>query len=100
MSYVSSSWPDGSPNDPSFQDPATGLVMWDMDGLGSDDHRWFHMVVDLDADLEPGVALLNQVEVEESPAADVDLDPSNNVGELLIRMPGSQIYIPAVFATD
>jgi len=82
MTYVGSVWPDGSPHDPFIHDPGTGLVSWDMGQLGSDDHRWFFLVVDLDAGLEGGDVLLNQVELQQSPAVDVDYDAGNNLFEL------------------
>jgi uncharacterized repeat protein (TIGR01451 family) len=78
MRYVTSVWPDGNPHTPFFYDPATGLIMWDMGRLGSDDHRWFYLVVDLDADLEGDDVLLNQLEFQEWPVVDIDPNPEDN----------------------
>ena len=78
MTYVTSVWPDGNPNPPWFYDPDTGLIIWDMGGLGSDDYRWFYLVVDLDTDLEGDDVLLNRLEFQEWPVVDIDPNPDNN----------------------
>jgi len=98
MSYVTSVWPDGNPHPPFFHDPGTGLTIWDMGRLSSDDHRWFYLVVDLDADLEGGDVLLNQLEFYESPVVDVDPNPDNNTFELPVTIIVSEheIYLPLI----
>jgi hypothetical protein len=98
MSYITSIWPDGSSHTPFFHDPDTGLIVWDMGRLGSDDHHWFYLVVDLDANLEGGDVLPNQLEFYESPVVDVDPIPDNNAFELPVTIIVSEheIYLPLI----
>ena len=98
MSYVTSVWPDGTPHMPFFHDPDTGLILWNMGRLGSDDHRSFYLEVELDADLKGRDVLLNQLEFHESPVVDVDPNPDNNTFELPVTVIVSdyEIYLPLV----
>jgi uncharacterized repeat protein (TIGR01451 family) len=61
--------------------------------MGSDDHRQFYLVVDLDGGLEGGDVLLNQVELQQSPAEDFDYDPGNNLFELPVTILGPRLEL-------
>ena len=95
MGFVEAVWPDGSPVEPFFYDPDTGLIIWNFGGLGSEDWRWFYLVVQLDPDLSGGV-LLNRLEVWEWPAVDVDPIPGNNSFEYAVMLESHRIFLPMV----
>jgi uncharacterized repeat protein (TIGR01451 family) len=96
MTYVKAVWPDGTPNTPFFYNHETGLVLWDVGGLGSDDHRMFYLVVDLDDKLEGNWQLLNRIEIEQWPARDTDPRPENNMFSYLLSNPHYWVDLPIV----
>jgi uncharacterized repeat protein (TIGR01451 family) len=93
MSLVTAVWPDGSPVEPFFYDPASGLAIFNFGRLGSEDWRWFYLAVRLGADLW-GEVLLNRLEVWEWPAVDIDPVPDNDEFEYAVRVEGSRIFLP------
>ena len=96
MSFVASQWPDGSPFTPFFNDPASGIVLWTDGRLGSDDERWFHLVVDLAPDLEPGDVLINNITIAQVLPLDIDPNPDNNSFDYPVRIPTIDIYLPMI----
>ncbi|NOZ51232.1 MAG: DUF11 domain-containing protein, partial [Chloroflexi bacterium] len=94
MTFVKATWPDGNENTPFFQDPASGLIIWDEGSFGGDERRLFYLVVDLDGDLEPGDVLTNTLEITQIPALDIDPNPDNNTFAFTIQFPLIDLYLP------
>ncbi len=95
MGFVEAVWPDGNPVEPFFYDPGAGLIIWNFGGMGSEDWRWFYLVVQIDPDLSGG-ALLNRLEVWEWPAVDIDPIPGNNSFEYAVMLESHRIFLPMV----
>jgi len=95
MSFIAATWPDGSPVEPLFYDPGSGLIIFNFGQMGSEDWRWFYLVVQLDDDLSGGV-LLNRLEVWEWPAADIDPIPGNNSFEYPVMLESHRVFLPIV----
>jgi uncharacterized repeat protein (TIGR01451 family) len=96
MSFVASQWVDGEPFTPFYHDPASGVIIWTDDRLGSNDERWFHLVVDLDPSLELGDVLVNRIAINQVPAVDIDPNPENNGFDYPVRIPTNDLYLPAI----
>ena len=94
MTFVKALWPDGNDNPPFFQDPASGLIIWDEDRFGGSDRRLFYLVVDLDDALEPGDVLTNTIAITQIPALDIDPNPDNNTFAFTIKFPLIDLYLP------
>ena len=94
MTFIEARWPDGEEHTPFFEDPATGLIIWEEDQLGSDHRRRFYMVVALDDELEPGDVLTNTVDIAQVPETDIDPNPDNNTFLYPIKIPLLDLYLP------
>lgn len=94
ITYVGAYWPDGNTNDPWDYDPVNRVVTWDFGSLGSDDHRAFYLVLDLDEDVPLGYRI-NRVEVYEAPPLDTDPVPGNNIFDYTMHI-GRPLYLPLI----
>jgi uncharacterized repeat protein (TIGR01451 family) len=95
MTYVAAYWPDGNLNEPWDYDPVSGVVVWDFGSLGSDDHRAFYLVIDLDPDIALGNRI-NRLEIyEPPPPPDIDPVPGNNTFDYPMHI-GRPLYLPLV----
>jgi uncharacterized repeat protein (TIGR01451 family) len=94
---VAATWPDGSPVEPLFYDAGSGLVILNFGRMGSEDWRWFYLTVALDADLEGGDALLNQLQVWEWPEVDIDPVPGNNTCALPVTVLGPKLEVSKIY---
>jgi len=95
MTYIDSFWTDGTHFEPLHSDLEAGLVIWDMRHYWSEEYDLFHVVVDLDEDIDPLQPLINQVEIKQTPQLDIDPFPANNVFTYAVIQP-ARLFLPAI----